>query len=149
MLHVLNGFDVRPDRACLVTAGFTFLVLTQSALAESWRAFGVSSPNVLFSVDEASLKRDANKVTFVERLVFVVPEQRDQASNRWVKEKRVLRVMDCTAKTQGHLQGSLLGEDGRLIEAQTVVPQEMNMTPIPPNSVAAEELQWACAGKQP
>ena len=140
---------MRPDRACLATAGFTFLLLAQSAQAESWRAFGVSSPNVLFSVDEASLKRDANKVRFIERLVFVVPEQRDQTSNRWVKEKRVLRVMDCDAKTQGHLQGSLLGDDGRLIEGQTVAPEEMNMTPIPANSVAAEELQWACAGSHP
>lgn len=140
---------MRPDRVCLATAGFTFLLLAQSAQAESWRAFGVSSPNVLFSVDEASLKRDANKVRFVERLVFVVPEQRDQTSNRWVKEKRVLRVMDCDAKTQGHSQGSLLGDDGRLIEAQTVTPEEMNMTPIPANSVAAEELRWACAARQP
>jgi hypothetical protein len=140
---------VRADRSRLATAGFTFLLLAQSAQAESWRAFGVSAPNVLFSVDEASLKRDANKVRFVERLVFVVPEQRDQASNRWVKEKRVLRVMDCDAKTQGHLQGSLLGDDGRLIEAQTVAAEEMDMTPIPANSVAAEELQWACAGRRP
>lgn len=140
---------MRADRACLAITGLTFLLLAQSAQAESWRAFAVSSRNVLFSVDEASLKRDANKVRFVERLVFVVPEQRDQTSNRWVKEKRVLRVMDCDAKTQGHLQGSLLGDDGRLIEAQTVVPEEMKMTPIPVNSIAAEELQWACAGSKP
>jgi hypothetical protein len=140
---------VRPDRACVATAGFAFLLLAHSAQAESWRAFGVSEPNVLFSVDEASLKRDANKVRFVERLVFVVPDQRDQTSNRWVKEKRVLRVMDCDARTQGHLQGSLLGDDGRLIEAQTVAPAEMNMTPIPANSIAAEELQWACTSSKP
>jgi hypothetical protein len=138
------------NSACLLTAGFALLFVAQPAHAESWRAFGVTSPNVLFSVDEASLKRDGNKVYFVERIVYVVPEQRDQASDKWIKEKRVQRVMDCVEATQGYLQGSILGEDGRLIEAQNVAAENMKMTPLRANSVAADELAWACgAAKQP
>lgn len=141
---------MRAVHAPVSIAAAVVLLVPFLALAESWRAFGVSSPNVLFSVDEASLKREGSKAYFVERLVFVVPVQRDASSGQMIKEKRVLRVMDCAARTQGYLRGSLLAADGRLIEAVTTDPADLKMTAIPTPSLAAEELGWACAaGKQP
>lgn len=132
----------------LPTEAALLLVLSASTVAlaaESWRAMATSTTNVLFSVDEASLEREGDVVKFWERLVYVMPVRRDEVSGRMVKEKRVQRLMNCALKTQGYLYGSLIGEDGRRIEANSVPPGAVKMTPIPPNTLAAEELAWACA----
>jgi hypothetical protein len=115
--------------------------------AESWRAFGTSSNNVLFSVDETSLTRDGDTVQFLERLVYVNPERHDELSRKWVKEKRVQRVMNCAERTQGHLRGTLLADDGRLIESVSTEPAYVEMTAVPAGTVAADELAWACAAR--
>lgn len=117
------------------------------ALADtSWRAMPTQVTNVLFSVDEASLMRDGDRVSFWERLVYVVPPN-DDVSGKQVKEKRVHRVMDCAGKTQGHLYGAMIAEDGQRIEAVSVDAAKVQMMPIPPDTLAARELAWACAAK--
>ncbi|MBA2690575.1 MAG: hypothetical protein H0U63_07215 [Burkholderiales bacterium] len=123
------------------------LSMAGPAAAESWRAFPTAATNALFSVDEESLVREGDKVTFWERLVFVTPFQRDEGSGKKVKEKRVHRVMNCADKTQGHLYGSLLAEDGALIEAIAIDAADIKMTPVPADTLAEQELTWACAAK--
>ena len=72
---------------------------------------------MLFSIDEASLSRNGDVVRFWERLVFLVPEQRDEPSGKMVKEKRIHRVMNCAQKSQGHLYTSLIAPDGKTVYA--------------------------------
>lgn len=115
--------------------------------AESWLAMPTADNNILFSVDEASLAREGDVVTFWERLVYVQPAKRDEASGKLVKEKRIHRLMHCTQKTQGHDFGSLIAEDGRRIEAVTLNATEVKLTPVPPGTLAEQEWLWACAPK--
>ena len=71
----------------LVTAG---AVLGKSALAtaaEQWMPIAVESTNGTFSVDVGTLKRDGDRVIFGERVVLAVPDQRDAASGKLIKEK--------------------------------------------------------------
>ena len=72
---------------------------SQAAMAaEQWVPIAVDSPNVAFAVDVGSITRDGERVTFRERVVFAVPDQRDAASGKLIKEKQVLRVMHCKEK---------------------------------------------------
>jgi predicted RecB family endonuclease len=126
-----------------------FLIIACSATAfamERWRAFPTSATNILFSVDEASLVRDGDVVKFRERIVYVVPEVYDVATGKGVKEKLVHRMMHCKDRTQAHLYATKIAEDGRSIEEIYQSEDKLQMTPIRPNSVADEELRWACKG---
>ncbi|MES2354102.1 MAG: surface-adhesin E family protein [Pseudomonadota bacterium] len=114
--------------------------------AESWRAFPTEAKNVLFSVDEASLVRGGDMVKFRERIVFIVPEKRDVPSGKKVKEKRIHRVMNCRDKTQAHLYASQIAEDGSRIEEVYRDENKLTMTPILPDTIGEQELQWACKG---
>lgn len=100
---------------------------------------------MLFSIDEASLSRNGDVVRFWERLVFLVPEQRDEPSGKMVKEKRIHRVMNCAQKSQGHLYTSLIAPDGKQIEAVYRNEASVEMKLVAPFSVAAKELEWACS----
>ncbi|HVK55919.1 MAG TPA: surface-adhesin E family protein [Burkholderiales bacterium] len=124
-----------------------FLIVAYSAATsavERWRAFPTSATNVLFSVDEASLVREGDVVKFRERIVYVVPEVYDAATGKGVKEKRVHRMMHCKDRTQAHLYATKIAEDGRSIEEIHQSEDKLQMTPIRPNSIADEELRWAC-----
>ena len=103
---------------------------------------------MLFSIDEASLTRKGDVVKFWERLVFPVPEQRDQTSGQMVKEKRIHRVMNCADHTQGHIYTALFAPDGRQIEVVYLSEANVEMKLIAPNSVAAKELEWVCVASR-
>lgn len=124
--------------------GLCPLMACSPVLAQSWLAMPTAEPNVLFSVDEASLGRAGDTVKFWERLVFVQPRQRDEVTGRMVKEKRIHRIMNCGDKTQGHDFGSLVGEDGRNIETISINAADVRMTSVPSGTLAETEMLWAC-----
>jgi regulator of extracellular matrix RemA (YlzA/DUF370 family) len=96
---------------------------------------------------------EGKKVTFWERVEFVKPDQIDEVSGRLIKFKRIQRVMDCEARLQGVLRGSLFGENNKLIEAIINDADKVQMNPIPPGTVAEQELALVCpqaqSGAQP
>jgi hypothetical protein len=118
--------------------------LGSHAAEPSWRAMPTASRNILFSVDEASLTRQGDLVKFWERLVYVVPELRDDVTGKPIVEKRVHRIIDCVKQQQGHLQGMLLSEGGRVLEQVVLEPAQVKFSPIPAGSLAMMELEWAC-----
>jgi hypothetical protein len=121
--------------------------MTATYAAESWRAFPTIAKNVLFAVNEASLVRNGDVVKFWERLVYVVPEIRDETMGKMVKEKRVHRVMNCKDKTQAYLYASQIAEDGARIEEAYRNEDKLKMTPVRAGSIAEKELLWACSAR--
>jgi hypothetical protein len=78
------------------------------------------------------------------RVEYEKPTIRDEASRRWIKVKKVLRVMDCEAHTQGFREAMAFSTDARLIEHILLGGAGIDMTPIPPGTIAAWQLAWAC-----
>jgi hypothetical protein len=113
--------------------------------AEDWHVFTSNGANISLAIDKASVIRQGATVKFWERVEFEKPEQQDEVSGRMIKFKRIHRVMDCSARTQGVLRGSLFAENGKLIEASISEPASVQMSSIPPGTLAEQELDLACA----
>lgn len=112
--------------------------------AEGWVVLPTASPNITFSVDLHSVRRDGPRVKFWERLTYVRPEHTDAASGKWIKEKKVHRVMDCERHSQGFIYGALYAEDGAFIESTALDQSRLQMAPIPPGTLAEKELELVC-----
>jgi hypothetical protein len=118
------------------------LAASVSIQAQDWVAIPAEQPNVIFSVDLASIERKGNRVKFQEKLTFEQPTVTDSASGKPIKEKRVRRIMDCKDKTQGVLSGSMISDTGSLIEM--VSYEKLEMKPIPAGTLAEEEHRLVC-----
>jgi hypothetical protein len=113
--------------------------------AEDWQAFTPAEANISLALDKASITRQGTTVKFWERVEFVQPEQQDEVSGRMIKFKRIHRLMDCSARTQGVLRGSLFAENGKLIEASITEPASVQMSAIPTGTLAEQEFDLVCA----
>jgi Surface-adhesin protein E len=111
---------------------------------ETWIQVPGVRPGVRFEVDAESLITRAGRVEFWERVEYEKPTIKDDASLRLIKVKKVLRVMDCQAHTQGFREAMAFSTDARLIEHIVLGGAGINMTPIPPGTIAAWQLDWAC-----
>jgi hypothetical protein len=114
---------------------------------EQWVPVEASAENPAFAVDVASIQRKGETVTFRERVVFANPAQRDAVSGKLIKEKHALRVMRCNDRTQGVKSGTLIDENGRVIESVSVDDHLIHWLPIPPGSVAEREFDLVCERK--
>jgi len=112
--------------------------------AENWIQVPGAKPGVRFEVDAESVISREGRVEFWERVEYAKPSIKDEASLRWIKAKKVLRVMDCKARTQGFREAMAFSTDARLIEHVMLGGAGINMTPIPPGTIAAWQLEWAC-----
>jgi len=112
--------------------------------AESWIQVPGASHGVLFEVDADSVISRGGRVEFWERVEYEKPSIKDEASLRLIKVKKVLRVMDCEARTQGFREAMAFSTDARLIEHVMLGGAGISMTPIPPGTIAAWQLDWAC-----
>ena len=128
-------------------AGLFFITNTSFA-AEEWITIPNSDPNIMFSIDKASIEREGNLVRFWERLVFTQPKIKDEASDKMVKEKKVHRLMSCAENTQGFISGATYAENGRFISSVSFDNPQAQMSLIPPGTLAAEELGLVCALSQ-
>ena len=113
--------------------------------AENWIQVPGVKRGILFEVDAESVIARGGRVEFWERVEYEKPSIKDEASLRWIKVKKVLRVMDCKAHTQGFREAMAFSTDARLIEHVMLGGAGINMTPIPPGTIAAWQLDWACA----
>lgn len=116
-----------------------------SHAAEDWHVLTAGDANISLAIDKGTLARDGAVVKFWERVEFEQPEQKDEVSGRMIKFKRIQRVMDCTARTQGVLRGSLFAENGKLIEASITEPGSVLMSPIPSGTIAEQQFDLVCA----
>lgn len=112
--------------------------------AEVWLTIPNSDSNILFSIDQGSIERQGDMVRFWEKLVFIQPKMVDAASEKWVKEKKVHRLMHCADATQGVISGATYAENERFISSVSFDTPETKMSPIPPGTLAAEELRLVC-----
>ena len=78
-----------PRRLCIIVVVCQSLSFAVPAFGERWTAMPTASPNILFSVNQTSVVRKDDVVKLRERLVFVIPEQRDEPSGKMGKEKRI------------------------------------------------------------
>jgi Surface-adhesin protein E len=111
---------------------------------ETWIQVPGVRPGVRFEVDAESLNIRSGRVEFWERVEYEKPTLKDEASLRWIKVKKVLRVMDCQARTQGFREAMAFSTDARLIEHILLGGVGITMTPVPPGTIAAWQLDWAC-----
>ena len=121
------------------------LCITHSALAtEAWLTIPNSDPNIMFEIDKDSIERQGELVQFWEKLVFIQPKIVDEASGKWVKEKKVHRLMHCADRTQGVISGATYSENGRFISSVSFDAPQSEMSAIPPGTLAAAELELVC-----
>ena len=121
------------------------LCVAHAAFAtEAWLTIPNSDPNILFSIDQGSIERQGDIVRFWEKLVFIQPKITDEASGKLVKEKKVHRLMHCADATQGVISGATYAENDRFISSVSFDTPETKMSPIPPGTLAAEELRRVC-----
>jgi Surface-adhesin protein E len=111
---------------------------------ETWVQVPGVKPGVRFEVDAESVNARDGRVEFWERVEYEKPAIKDDASLRLIKVKKVLRVMDCQAHTQGFREAMAFSTDARLIEHIVLGGAGITMTPIPPGTIAAWQLAWAC-----
>ena len=83
-------------------------------------------------------------VTFWEKVIYEKAEQKDEVTDRPIKEKHVHRVMSCVQRTQGFKYGATFAEGGKMIESLVVDAARVELTPIAPRTVAEEELRLVC-----
>ena len=115
-----------------------------SAWSESWIVVHARDPNRTFYVDQDSIIESRFLVTFWEKLIYEKPEQKDEVTDRLIKEKHVHRVMSCVQRTQGFKYGATFAEGGKMIESLLVDDARVELTPIAPRTVAEEELRLVC-----
>lgn len=112
--------------------------------AENWIQVPGVKPGVRFEVDAESVIGRGGRVEFWERVEYANPSIKDEASLRLIKVKKVLRVMDCEARTQGFREAMAFSTDARLIEHVMLGGAGISMSPVPPGTIAAWQLDWAC-----
>ena len=112
--------------------------------AEKWVEVPGVKPGVRFEVDAESVSVRGGRVEFWERVEYEKPAIKDEASLRLIKVKKVLRVMDCKARTQGFREAMAFSSDARLIEHVMLGGAGIQMSPVPPGTIAAWQLDWAC-----
>lgn len=124
--------------------GLCLLPALPAGSAEDWIRLPLADDNVAYFIDAGSLERKNNRVRFRERISFATPDQRDDASGKFIKEKRIVRLMDCASRTQGMLEGSLISDQGRMIESVATPESQVAMSAVPAGSLAAWELDFVC-----
>jgi len=112
--------------------------------AENWIVVPGVKPGVRFEVDADSLIVRGGRVEYWERVEYAEPTIKDEASLRLIKVKKVLRVMDCQARTQGFREAMAFSSDARLIEHVMLGGAGIQMSPVPAGTIAAWQLDWAC-----
>lgn len=125
-----------------------FFISTTTFAAEEWITIPSSDPNIAFSIDKSSIEREGDLVRFWERLIFIQPKIKDEASGKMVKEKKVHRLMNCAENTQGVISGATYAENSRFISSVSFDNPQAQMSVIPPGTLAAEELGLVCALSQ-
>jgi hypothetical protein len=118
---------------------------SSASAAEDWLTISTNSPNISFFIDKSSVERTGDMVQFWEKMIFAKPDVKDEGSGKMIKEKRVQRVMDCQAHTQGVVYGAIYGEDGSFITSTSFEGAQRAMTAIPPGTVAEQEFRMVCA----
>ena len=134
----------RAIKAVLIFAMAGALNVPAAFAVEDWLTLPASAPDITFTIDKASIERHGNIVKFWEKITFDKPKVKDEASGVMIKEKKVHRIMDCADHSQGVISGATLGENGRFIAAVEFSKAQINMSAIPPGTLAAEELGLVC-----
>lgn len=109
-----------------------------------WIHLPASDPNLDFYMDRNSVVTRDGEIEFWDVVIFRKPTQRDEASDRMIKEKRTLRRINCASQEQSLLKGSSFDEQGHLIEALTLPPAMSQRAPVRSGTIAASELYRAC-----
>ena len=128
----------------LISVAVSGLLGAPSAWPESWIALHARNPNLTFYVDQDSIIDSKSLVTFWEKLIYEKPEQKDEVTDRLIKEKHVHRVMSCVQRTQGFKYGATCADGGKMIESLVVPEGRVELIPIAPRTVAEEELRLVC-----
>ncbi|MDE3009855.1 MAG: hypothetical protein KGI67_03115, partial [Pseudomonadota bacterium] len=135
--------DDRPDSATAAALPDT-MPAAQPTHRPEWMHVPASDPNMEFYLDRASIEVHHGEVDFWDVVIFRQPTQRDETSERWIKEKRTLRRVRCANGQQALIKGSSFDEQGHLIEAVQLPPSGARFVQVHPGSVAASELYRVC-----
>jgi hypothetical protein len=117
------------------------------ALAERWVKIPTTAANVEFAIEMDEIERTGNVVKFREKLIFLQPEKLDPYSGKQIKEKKVVRLINCQNRTQGVKSGGVFDPKGKLIEWVMVEDNQIEWFAVPPNTVAEREMKLVCNGQ--
>lgn len=120
------------------------LLVAAATPAEDWQIVDTTPDNIAFAIDRNSIERTGRLVRFWEKMTYASPVARDEASGKLIKVKKVQRLMDCEARSQAVIFGAIYAEDGSFLTSSSFEHPEKDMRPIPPGSVAEEELKRVC-----
>ncbi len=112
--------------------------------AENWVRIPTTAPNVEFMIEMGELERSGNIVKFKEKLTFLQPEKLDPYSGKLIKEKKVVRLINCQNRTQGVKSGGVFDPKGKLIEWVMVEDNQIEWFAVPTGTVAERELKLVC-----
>lgn len=115
-----------------------------AAWAERWVKIPTTTANVEFMIEMDAIERAGNIVKFREKLVFLQPEKLDPYSGKQIKEKKVVRLINCQSRTQGVKSGGVFDPKGKLIEWVMVEDNQIEWFAVPPGTVAERELKLVC-----
>ncbi len=134
------------SRTELTLAVTCLFLLARPALAERWVKIPTTAANVEFTIEMDQIERNGNVVKFREKLTFLQPEKLDPYSGKLIKEKKVVRLINCQNRTQGVKSGGVFDPKGKLIEWVMVEDNQIEWFAVPPGTVAEREFKLVCNG---
>jgi hypothetical protein len=144
-MRKVAGLTLSPPIASLI---LLLALGTLAGAAERWVKIPTTAANVEFMIDMGEIERDGNVVKFREKLTFLQPEKLDPYSGKLIKEKKVVRLINCQNHTQGVKSGGVFDPKGKLIEWVMVEDNQIEWFAVPAGTVAERELKLVCNAVQ-
>jgi hypothetical protein len=110
-----------------------------------WENIGVSpNGNILHEIDKLSVKHQGDLVTFRERKTIFDLKKEDFLHTPRHKVSINSWQIDCKASTYRLLSMNLFDETGRQVASFTYNDNQINPTPVVPNSASYQQMLFVC-----
>lgn len=138
-LTVLTGCAIAPDE---------YGSLQPGAQNAAWKNLGVTpSGNIMNELDELSIRRQGNRVTFRDRkTIFNLKKEDFQGSPRHKTSINTWEI-DCARQTYRLQTMSLFDENGRLITRYSYNDRDLPATPITANTASHYQMKQVCPNR--
>lgn len=114
----------------------------------NWQNLGVSpNGNILNELDQQSLQRNGNVVTFRDKKTIFNPKKEDFKSTQPHKFSVNTWQIDCSARTFRLLSVSLFDDAGRQIASYTYNDGQIKALPVVQNSASFQQMRFVCGNQ--
>jgi len=116
----------------------------ESAFRPQWIHLPSVDDSRDFYLDRTSVRIVDGDVEAWDIVIYKKPTQTDQASGRFIKQKRTYRRSSCVRNDQALLKGSIFDAEGKLIELITQPFERAPKVLIPYGTIAWSQLVMVC-----